>query len=374
MSLKSYEKSAFALRLVAARLLDASYVETLAEQLQVRAASTLLEQRALDASARKLSEAKVREFVLQVANDLGTYVESRHVLRAQRALRELAPAITGDGSGIPLLADTGQCKRSGVLELAAMVETYVREEVARAGSPLQRVPAIRYSTGIGRLSSEFGDFRILGFANIDTEPREVAVKFAEGVLNGRDVNHATYVLFHEIVCHALQGHRGGGSRENAEDDSAWTEGWMDVIAFDMAGEWLSTGPIDWVPARGADASGHIHRYHEGRYEAVEQLQYDRLVSRRNARNCVRAFERLLALKSSSADAKRSVRSFSLLLNTHGSVTVAELDWIAATMWQILRSRPGSSRPALAAAACGNFLADQNLHELLITLTAICTTP
>jgi len=47
-----------------------------------------------------------------------------------------------------------------------------------------------------------------------------------------------YLLLHEIVCHGLQSLDGQGPRINADPDDAWSEGWMDRLAYMLAHQWL----------------------------------------------------------------------------------------------------------------------------------------
>jgi hypothetical protein len=368
MSLTLDQKSAFAVRLVAARLLDSACINDTAEKNLIDAAAATLEAHAVNAVNAVFSETHVSRFVSSAAEgieDLASH--SRRVFQAKAALMDMADQMPGDGSGVPWARQAGACKRSGILELAEMIEAYVRSEAARAGVALADHPPIQFFTGIGALRADFGSFHIAGYSNIDADPRQIVIKCFKGKFAGRDVNHISYNLFHELVCHGLQNYQSGNKQENTEDGSPWTEGWMDTVAFAMAAEWLSTGPSDWIPAQGADALAHVRRFHDERYEPVDQLTFADMARRRNARNCFYALARRLKeswLVHSDQEAVDQVKVFSLLLNTHGLVRVSDLDNFVTFLWNLLRPAGDSGRAARAAKACLSFVTDQNPTRLL----------
>ena len=73
-----------------------------------------------------------------------------------------------------------------------------------------------------------------------------------------------YVLAHELVCHAYQGIAAPvhGLRVVADGTCAWTEGWMDVLAFWAAEKWLvQTNDPEWVTME----SGTLQKEFVGRH-------------------------------------------------------------------------------------------------------------
>jgi hypothetical protein len=83
-----------------------------------------------------------------------------------------------------------------------------------------------------------------------------------------------YLLLHEILCHAFQSLDKPEVRRNAPASDAWSEGWMDALAFQLALEWLKdhdkTAFIDSDEYR--DAECQIDELHKARY--VEELSAD----------------------------------------------------------------------------------------------------
>jgi hypothetical protein len=80
-----------------------------------------------------------------------------------------------------------------------------------------------------------------------------------------------YVLLHEILCHAFQSLDNPVVRENAHPADAWSEGWMDRLAFELALEWierrqhrlrLSASELD-------DAKQQMRQLHDFRYRLTD---------------------------------------------------------------------------------------------------------
>jgi hypothetical protein len=118
---------------------------------------------------------------------------------------------------------------------------------------------------------------------------EIVRRFAVGgwasVIKGREPNTAVgidirehafsweqycllpYLLLHEIVCHGLQSLDGRGPRINADPDDAWSEGWMDRLAYRLARQWLDkTEGWALTPDDQDMAVKQSIELHEARYE------------------------------------------------------------------------------------------------------------
>jgi hypothetical protein len=80
-----------------------------------------------------------------------------------------------------------------------------------------------------------------------------------------------YVLLHEILCHAFQSLDNPDTRENAHAADAWSEGWMDRLAFHLAGEWLQRRQHRFrlTPSELEDAKQQIWRLHDFRYRLTD---------------------------------------------------------------------------------------------------------
>jgi hypothetical protein len=78
-----------------------------------------------------------------------------------------------------------------------------------------------------------------------------------------------YLLLHEIVCHGLQSLDGRGPRCDADPDDAWSEGWMDRLAYRLARQWLEKAG-GWIltPDDQDLAVKQSIDLHDARYETV----------------------------------------------------------------------------------------------------------
>jgi hypothetical protein len=80
-------------------------------------------------------------------------------------------------------------------------------------------------------------------------------------------NYLTYILLHEILCHAFQSLDNPPLRENADSNDIWSEGWMDALAHVLALEWLATHPEKLLHTEGEIdfARSQTTQLHEARY-------------------------------------------------------------------------------------------------------------
>jgi hypothetical protein len=67
---------------------------------------------------------------------------------------------------------------------------------------------------------------------------QVGLEIRRNAFGWAQYNILPYMLLHEILCHAYQGLGSPDLRPNAEPTDAWSEGWMDCVAYELALEWL----------------------------------------------------------------------------------------------------------------------------------------
>jgi hypothetical protein len=80
-----------------------------------------------------------------------------------------------------------------------------------------------------------------------------------------------YVLLHEVLCHAFQSLDNPEVRENAHAADAWSEGWMDRLAFALALEWIERRQhrLRLSPPEFEDAKQQIWQLHDFRYRLTD---------------------------------------------------------------------------------------------------------
>ncbi len=372
MPLKPGQKTQLALRMASARFLDVKCATTddgdiLAE---LKGAASVVESRAATATSRVKNDEAVSAYIETTAASLAEFLLAPDVAECQQALNVLSHSIAGDGTR--LNSKTVPHCASGVLELACLIEANVRDEASKLGVKLAPVPYIRYRTAITGNSKTVHPFSVAGAADISPSQPEVSITLLNAALSGTDINQLSYVLHHEIVCHAFQGYKAGGQRENAPAASAWSEGWMDMYAYDLAEEWVATGPKAWVPARGEDAIGQIRAYHDHRYLNPTQLDTSAATKRRQARNSYRALAHAYLGSNTSfskEEAGRMAERFSLMANSHPEATSHELDEICAIIGAVLLDSEDAQKWSAIAEACSRFIADENLLTLKADLWA-----
>jgi hypothetical protein len=80
-----------------------------------------------------------------------------------------------------------------------------------------------------------------------------------------------YVLLHEILCHAFQSLDNPVVRGDAHPADAWSEGWMDRLAFELALEWLKRRQrsLRFSPPEFDDAKQQMRLLHDFRYRRTD---------------------------------------------------------------------------------------------------------
>jgi hypothetical protein len=93
----------------------------------------------------------------------------------------------------------------------------------------------------------FKKFNIGGYSESLAAPMPTSIiglEIRERAFDWNTLCGILYVLAHETVCHGFQS-IDGGTRAGAEEKCAWSEGWMDRLAFKLSVEWIEhlTGPF-----------------------------------------------------------------------------------------------------------------------------------
>lgn len=78
---------------------------------------------------------------------------------------------------------------------------------------------------------------------------------------------APYLLAHELICHASQGVCGPGAREGSGSGCAWSDGWMDCLAYEEICDRLQGEAIDqeWIDEARAGVAARAEAAHSARY-------------------------------------------------------------------------------------------------------------
>jgi hypothetical protein len=87
---------------------------------------------------------------------------------------------------------------------------------------------------------------------------------------------AFYQIMHEVFCHGFQGvAQGSAKRSHADPCCAWSEGWMDELAFRIVTETLSdrhSGLPSWVQSAAGDFRRAANDVHGSRFREGDRLQ------------------------------------------------------------------------------------------------------
>jgi hypothetical protein len=267
------------------------------------------------------------------------------------------------------------------LEFAETIERRVRAAyVANDALRSATSPEITYQTWLIPLDpihdGDFGQFRIIGTADISSAPRRIKLKIRDQKLNGRDLCHVAYVLHHELVCHGFQ--RGNnatsGGSGGAHPTCHWSEGWMDKLAFELAKDWVEQGGAaqQWLPLGSVNAQGAISSYHEARYTNPPDLTELDAKIRRAARQSFQDLQDAFVqngLARSERDARDLVYRFSLTVNAHQQAEASRLKDISAMLQSLLLSSALAHRSAEPAEACLDFVNHRDILRLARSLQA-----
>lgn len=381
---------ALAARLTAAMLLEALPLTEVNEEAQSRQESFLDQVRAaadklqdeksgrLDESLRRLSVDlasetidgesaaldELRERLKQLANELKRIDCSKCAKSDQFVCR-------GDDRNhdASIVSKSGQCI-APLKEVASFVERQTRQIYtdARFASP-----TIIVSTSPASKTSDQGmlkHFDIGGYSEVlrgQVPISVVGLEIRERAFDWNALCAVLYIMAHETICHAFQG-LDGGVRVDAEEKCAWTEGWMDRLAFKLTQEWLASPktPLpNWLHrdrGRVEEVAGEIHRR---RYEATGTL----LPTYRDRRYDARlAFDKLWEAWGTAARLDRHrVTQFSTKLNGC-NVSPETRQQIVLLLGTLLKSVP--MKFEISVRCCAAFTEHGNANRLLIELRGL----
>ena len=284
----AFERASLTLWLVAARFLDSECCDD--DDGVIEEARSELHGAAGKTKSQVKSDADMAAFLAQRADELRKLNPVYPgVIAAETHLRNQA------ASGRPGIADGpafdsgGTERHYGILELAGLIEARVRGLFDKFGVSIGERCHIVYATKLKANASHFGGFRIAGAATITKSPRIVYLTIKKEALSARDLMDLSYTLHHELICHAFQGAFSQDRVENAGADCHWAEGWMDTLAYDRATEWLSHGPVDWLPLSGRSERPN-GGFHEARYVTPLGLTDEAISRSGRSQDCVSSIE------------------------------------------------------------------------------------
>jgi len=267
--------------------------------------------------------------------------------------------VAGQGIGID------QC-RSGLLELARLLELETRNNISAAGIALSERSEINFSTNMAANPAMLSPMRVNGVADISQEPRLIDITLCDDALSAEDVVIFGYVILHELVCHGFQACLSTVGAENAPPKCCWSEGWMDALAFDLAVRWIWNGPREWVPLQGERAIAAVRTAHDARYSAGSRLA----ASDRLRRNYVRDAYRLLGFKmvtfgyaTSSDEAAQFVHRFSWALQTHKAFDSKTVRKLALRLSAVLSSNKRAEEHPSVVLGCLEFIRHRDILRL-----------
>lgn len=262
-----------------------------------------------------------------------------------------------------------------IRELMKLVEAHVRAGYKSCFADLPDGP-LRLVTQRTDAPPLYGDppFAVTGFTQVDASdaPAIVGLALVDQNFDWRALCQTLYVFAHEIVCHAFQGCRGN-NRIDADEKCAWSEGWMDTLAWNVTEHCIriEAGNLPaWLkPARCRDtAESSCRSLYEARYQAP-QPSLDRVhVERRTyARHAFLELNQALGGGGSAPHwSGNRAAAFSLRLNLC-DLGAGERDMIQILLSQTLLDLEDPVRFESAVAACSEFCRHQNTDRLMMDL-------
>lgn len=375
MPLTPSQKVALALRLTAARCYDpsCSYEDDEGRRAIRHAAWGALHSRAVDASLEVRDEEHIFGYIESCLATLEPYILRDQALAEGKILLERYAGALADGCGDGRVYGNDiaihRCQ-TGILELAHLLDVHARDSARSAAVDLRDEPELQFTTSFVTNSSLLLPFRVYGQADISLLPRQIDISFADEALSGNDILMAAYVILHELICHGFQRCLSRDPAKNAAAKCHWSEGWMDALAFDLAKEWVWTGPSEWVPMRADTGVTALRKMHDHRYSEGSRLPASDVMRRICARDGYRYLKRRfleLGMASSSDDAQNLVHRFSWTLQTHEEFDAVQMRGLALRIARILASMERAEDHVVVADACLSFIGDRDLVKLNSTV-------
>ena len=224
----------------------------------------------------------------------------------------------------------------------------------------------------------FGDngdnkFGVNALTRIDAEKILVCIELKPKNLDIAAAAQTLYLLVHETVCHAYQS-LDGVCRSNSDDTCAWSDGWMDTLAWRLTERWIvKDAPHlpDWLTDKPENGKRWCRTFHDRRYlePRCAPMREGDLEERCQARE---SFEALCGLWDKALPYGADIEShratvFSLLLN-HCDVADKTRRLLIAELNTALNRR--QPRWDDVAGVCSEFIEYRDPGRLLEDLTAL----
>jgi len=378
VTLQPHEKVSLALRLIAASCFDpACDLNDDPRQVSARRGACSLLQSQSDNTLNAIqTNEDIPLFFSGCSEGLNSHVAVRpDIMIGQAVLRKMgAGLLEGSGDGQVCGPNAIRALCSGLLELAFLIETNIRDVIGRTtGLGPAALPAITYDTSLTEFVDEFLPFHVSGASSITVSPRIVDLIVEDRHLDATDVVDLAYVIHHELICHAFQTSVRYVRPRNASESCYWSEGWMDTLAFERTKEWLNAKADFWRPMSVNDAIARATAYHQHRYGPGSKLGVSHTTRRRMAREAV---SRLVStfddfgIIPSRADAERRVEDFSWCLNLRWEPENKALRDAVLAMIKILITPMRARDHVAIAEVCLNFVNDQNVNRFCREMPAL----
>jgi hypothetical protein len=202
---------------------------------------------------------------------------------------------------------------------------------------------------------------ISAVTSIDLTPRHVEIELWNELMTGEHLTQLVYTVFHELTCHGFQA-ANAACLSNAPPNCLWTEGWMDIVATEMAKDWITTNDAkEWLPDIESKTIRVINRAHDERFGpslATAETAYERL-------------DKLLKLYDSQAtSSKLDIRNFSIAVNVNDEATSEILTDLVVSLMAIQASDQNVQADESIVKLCQNYMSQSSLSVLIEEIKAL----
>lgn len=196
---------------------------------------------------------------------------------------------------------------------------------------------------------------------------EVTLVLPEGGFDRDSLYTVPYLLSHEIICHAAQGIEGAPPRRPSGPNCAWSDGWMDRLAFEVSVDALfgERSKQEWIEEGASTIAAIAEQAHAARHQgAVGTLKAEAdLAVRRQAKEGFLQLKREATLRlGDQLEAELFARSFSIIYN---ALQIRPSTRTTLIIGMLVRFNGSSPERSAALDAISAFIADRNtdsLHE------------
>lgn len=219
-----------------------------------------------------------------------------------------------------------------------------------------------YFGGVGE-----SKFSVNATTRVDARKIVVKLELQPDSLDIAAAAQTLYLLAHETICHAYQSLDEAG-RENSDDTCAWTDGWMDTLAWGLTEHWLVHDAAQlpaWLRDAPEDGKRWCRKFHDRRYvePRCSPLRKSDLYERLQARKSFEVLSGIWgkALPFGEGLESHRVTTFSVMLN-HAKVDNRTRRLLIAELNTALNRR--RDRLEDVAGVCSEFVVDGDLRQLL----------